>query len=208
VLRGVIITLSRKKGCAAISSSPAEPGRMVAVIGSARLSPPDPRCAPAEKIGAAIAAAGWTLMTGGYGGLMTVASRAAAEAGGRVIGLPMRAWTALTPNQWNTELRWSDSYPERLAQLLTADAIVVADGGIGTLSEAALAWSVLQTEPVAADLIFLGAGWPPVLSAFAAHLVIDDRDLAQVNVLAEPAEVIAHIAATRPRQPRVAGPRG
>jgi uncharacterized protein GlcG (DUF336 family) len=31
-------------------------------------------------------------MTGGYGGLMEVASRAAAQAGGRVIGLPMRGW--------------------------------------------------------------------------------------------------------------------
>jgi len=40
--------------------------RTVAVIGSARLSPPDPRCLPAEQIGAAIAAQGWTLigMTG------------------------------------------------------------------------------------------------------------------------------------------------
>ena len=35
-------------------------------------------------------------MTGGYGGLMAVASQAAAEAGGKVIGLPMRGWTGLT----------------------------------------------------------------------------------------------------------------
>jgi SLOG cluster4 family len=83
VLRGAIITLNRKKGGAAISSSPAEVPRTVAVIGSARLSPPDPRCIPAEQIGAAIAAQGWTLMTGGYGGLMEVASRAAAQAARR-----------------------------------------------------------------------------------------------------------------------------
>jgi hypothetical protein len=52
--------------------------------------------------------------------------------------------------------------------------------------------------------------WPssPVLRAFADHLVIDDRDLAQVNVYSAAEEVIAHIAATEPRQPRVAGPRG
>jgi uncharacterized protein (TIGR00725 family) len=80
-------------------------------------------------------------MTGGYGGLMEVASRAAAQAGGRIIGLPMRGWTALTPNQWNDELRWSDTYPERLGHLLGTDAIVAVDGGIGTLSEASLAWS-------------------------------------------------------------------
>ena len=43
----------------------------------------------AEQIGAAIAAQGWAVMTGGYGGLMEVTSRAASEAGGTVIGLPM-----------------------------------------------------------------------------------------------------------------------
>jgi uncharacterized protein (TIGR00725 family) len=192
----------------AISSSPAEVSRTVAVIGSARLSPPDPRCLPAEQVGAAIAARGWTLITGGYGGLMEVASRAAAQAGGKVVGLPMRSWTALTPNQWNQELVWSDSYPERLGHILAADAIVAVDGGIGTLSEASLAWSALQTEPIAADLIFLGAGWPPVLRSFADHLVIDERDLVQVTVCADAQEVVAHIAGQEPRLPRVAGPRG
>jgi len=200
----------------AISSSPADPpgevSRTVAVIGSARLSPPDPRCLPAEQIGAAVAARGWTVLTGGYGGLMEVASRAAAQAGGRVVGLPMRGWTALTPNQWNHELIWSDTYPERLGHILAADAIVAVDGGIGTLSEASLAWSTLQTEPVAADLIFLGAGWPPVLRSFADHLVIDDRDLIQVTVCADAQQAIEHIASKEPRRSRppgrVAGPRG
>jgi uncharacterized protein (TIGR00725 family) len=196
----------------AISSSPADPAvtvsRTVAVIGSARLTPPDPRCLPAQQTGAAIAAAGWTLMTGGYGGLMEVTSRAAAAAGGTVIGLPMRGWTALTPNRWNHELRWCDSYPERLAQLLSADAIIVLAGGIGTLSEAAVAWAALQTEPAAAELVFLGPEWPQVLHALAAHLVIDDRDLAHVTICTDPDQAIAHIANRRPGRPRAAAPRG
>src|SRR5947207_6829183 len=135
----------------------------VAVIGSARLAPPDPRCVLAEQTGAAIAAQGWAVMTGGYGGLMEVTSRAAAQAGGTVVGLPMRGWTGLTPNQWNHELRWSDTYPERLAHLLSADAMIALDGGIGTLSAAAVAWSALQTEPTAAELILLRARCAPGL---------------------------------------------
>ncbi len=197
----------------ATSSSPAESSSQltVAVIGSARLSPPDPRYALAEQIGAAIAASGWTTMTGGYGGLMAIASRAAAEAGGNVIGLPMSGWTSLKPNEWNHELRWSDTYPERLAHLLAADAVVVLDGGIGTLSEAAIVWAALQTEPAAADLVFLGEGWPPVLQSLASHLVIDDKDLALVTICADPQLAIARIARmtqTRARQQRVASPRG
>jgi len=163
----------------------------------------------AEQIGTAIAAQGWTAMTGGYGGLMEVTSRAASEAGGTVIGLPMRGWTGLTPNRWNHELRWSDTYPERLAHLLSADAMIALDGGIGTLSEAAVAWSALQTEPTAAELIFLGAGWPPVLRALADHLVIDARDLAFATVCTDPVQAIAHIVKTQAGRARAPGqPRG
>jgi hypothetical protein len=159
----------------------------------------------AEQTGAAIAARGWTMITGGYGGLMEVASRAAAGAGGKVIGLPMRGWDNLTPNQWNNELRWSTTYAERLAHLLAADAVVVLDGGIGTLSEAATVWAALQTEP---DLVFLGTGWEPVLQAFTTHLVIDDRDLAHVTICTDPGQAVAHIAQTRSRRQRSARPRG
>ena len=187
----------------AISSSQASPPEplTVAVIGSARLSPPDPRCEQAARIGAAIAAQGWTLVTGGYGGLMEVASHAAATAGGHVIGLPMRDWDHLTPNSWNSELRWSASYAERLAHILAADAVIAVDGGIGTLSEASIVWAARQTEPDAAELIFLGPSWPPVLEALAANLVIDQRDLALAAVCAGPEQAIEHIkkvSAARP----------
>jgi len=182
-------------------------GLTVAVIGSARLSPPDPRCVLAGQLGAAIATQGWATMTGGYGGLMEVASRAAAGAGGKVIGLPMSGWSELTPNRWNHELRWSRNYPERLAHLLAADAVVALDGGIGTLSEAAVVWAARQTEPIAADLIFLGAGWQPVLQSIATNLVVDDRDLAYVAICTEPDSVIDHIAQNRSR-PSASKPRG
>jgi len=94
----VAISSSQADSVSAPIPAPARPALTVAIIGSARLAPPDPRCVLAEQIGTAIAAQGWTAMTGGYGGLMEVTSRAAAQAGGTVIGLPMRGWTALTPS--------------------------------------------------------------------------------------------------------------
>jgi uncharacterized protein (TIGR00725 family) len=196
----------------AINSSPAEPvpaaPLTIAVIGSARIEPPDPRCALADRTGAAIAARGWITLTGGYGGLMGVVSRAAAGAGGKVAGLPMRGWTHLTPNQWCDELRWSDTYPERFAHLLAADAMIALDGGIGTLAEAAIAWASLQTEQDTPGLVFLGEGWAPVLDAIAGHLVIDDRDMAHVKVCTDPDEAMAHIAATAGRRPHATQARG
>jgi predicted Rossmann-fold nucleotide-binding protein len=174
----------REPGSPATGPGAAPSALTVGVVGSARLEPPDPRCALAEQTGAAIAAQG------------------------KVIGLPMRGWANLTPNQWNNELRWSTTYAERLAHLLAADAVVVLDGGIGTLSEAATVWAALQTEPDAADLVFLGTGWEPVLRAFTTHLVIDDRDLAHITICTDPRQAVAHIAQARSRRQRSARPRG
>jgi predicted Rossmann-fold nucleotide-binding protein len=134
------------------------------------------------------------VVTGGYGGLMAAASRGAAEAGGHAVGLPMRGWADLVPNRWNNELRWSQSYPERLARFLATDAVVVLDGGIGTLSEAALVWAARQTEPKAPELVFLGSGWGRVLESLAAHLVIDERDLAWITICGDPEQAAEHIA--------------
>ena len=72
-----------------------------------------------------------------------------------------------------------------------------------------MAWSALQTEPTAAELIFLGAGWPPVLRALADHLVIDARDLAFATVCTDPVQAIAHIVKTQAGRARAPGqPRG
>jgi uncharacterized protein (TIGR00725 family) len=199
-----------------ISSSLADPVQLnpagesisVAVIGSARLNPPDPRCALAQRIGSVVGARRWSLVTGGYGGLMAVASQAAAEAGGTVIGLPMRGWHNLTPNPWNHELRWSDTYPERLGHLLDTDAVVVLDGGIGTLSEAATVWAALQTQDDTADLIFVGPAWKPILQALAMHLVVEEHDLARVTTCVDPEAAAAHIASARSRKRPPAQPRG
>jgi len=208
--------LAKDEGRAIISSSladsarlnPADESIMVAVIGSARLNPPDPRCTLAERVGRVIGARGWSLVTGGYGGLMAVASQAAAEAGGTVIGLPMRGWHSLTPNPWNHELRWSDTYPERLGHLLATDAVVALDGGIGTLSEAMTVWAALQTQEGTADLIFVGAAWRPVLQALALHLVVDNDDFARVTTCADPEATAVHIAGARSRKRPPAQPRG
>ena len=48
----------------------------VAVLGSARIGPGDPRHHDAQRLGGLLAAQGWTVVTGGYGGLMAAVSQA------------------------------------------------------------------------------------------------------------------------------------
>jgi hypothetical protein len=77
----------------------------------------------------------------------------------------MSGWSDLIPSRWSRERRWSRNYPEPVAHLLAAEAVVALDGGIGTMSGARRSLAARQTEPSAADLIFPGGGWQPVLQA-------------------------------------------
>ena len=60
---------------------------VVSVYGSARIQPDHPAYKEAEQVGMLLASAGYTVQTGGYGGVMEAASKGAAQAGGHVIGV-------------------------------------------------------------------------------------------------------------------------
>jgi uncharacterized protein (TIGR00730 family) len=150
----------------------------VAVLGSARLGPSDPQYDEAERLGGLLAAQGWTVVTGGYGGLMAAVAVGAAAAGGHTVGLPMTPWRHLTPDASHRELRWSEDYAQRLAHLLGVRVAVALPGGIGTLSEAAVVWAAAQTEAHTARLVLVGPGWGRLLDVVAEQLVVDERDLA------------------------------
>ena len=148
------------------------------MLGSARIAAGDPRHDAARRLGGLLAAQGWTVVTGGYGGLMAAVSRGAAAAGGHTVGLPMAPWEHLTPDASNAELRWSDDYAQRLAHLLAARVAVALPGGIGTLAEATAVWAAAQTEPGTARLVLVGPGWRRLVAAFGTELVVDEKDLA------------------------------
>src|SRR5712692_9851403 len=162
----------------------------IAVLGSARIEPPDPRWEMAHRMGRLLAEHGFAVVTGGYGGLMSAVSQGVHESGGRVIGLPMRHWDKLEPNRWNAELRWSDGYGTRLDHLLRCAGVVALPGGVGTLSEMAVMWAAAQTEPNPPSIVLLGDGWPPLIAAIAANLVVGPDDLELLQIVATPEEAI------------------
>jgi predicted Rossmann-fold nucleotide-binding protein len=148
-------------------------------------------------------------MTGGYGGLMEAAARGAHENGAKVIGLPMRAWSELTPNRWSAELRWAADYSERLRELLGCDAVVALDGGIGTLTEVAVTWSALQTEPDAAHLVVLGTAWKRLLDLIRGEFVVGSSDLGLVHLVDDVGAAVSALECLLDAQSRRGGlPRG
>lgn len=137
-------------------------------------SAPRPGSAPyqqALRLGELAAADGWWVATGGYGGTMEAVSRGAAEAGGEVIGVTcerIEAWREVRPNSWlRRELR-CETLRERLYRLIElGDALVALPGGVGTLSEVALSWSLLQTgELPPRPLVVVGQRWQRTLAAY------------------------------------------
>jgi uncharacterized protein (TIGR00725 family) len=168
----------------------------IGILGSARLGPTDPRHGRAVRLGGELARAGHVLVTGGYGGLMAAVSQGAHEAGGSVVGLPMRPWTDLQVNEWVGEPVWSEDFFERLRRLAECDVLVALGGGIGTLSEAAVTWANLQTDPATTPaLILVGPDWEALVAAFREELVIDERDLDLVHLVADEADVPAAVGA-------------
>ncbi len=165
-------------------------------------SAPRPRTAAYEEayqVGRLLAEAGYTVATGGYSGTMEAASRGAAEAGGHVIGVTTDAlnqWEsqAVQPNPWVKEEIRFPTLRDRLYHLVTfSDGVLALPGGIGTLSEVSLAWSLIQVgEMRRKPLILLGQAWQTTLQTFYGEGdYIRAEDMRLLRYIQSPRELIA-----------------
>lgn len=92
------------------------------------------------EIGRFIARQGWTLITGGRGGVMEYASRGAIEEGGLVVSIiPDEDMNKATPYS-SVVIATGIGYARNYINVLSADIVVAVGGGSGTLSEIAYAW--------------------------------------------------------------------
>lgn len=131
----------------------------IAVIGPAEASAAE--LAVAEEVGAALAAAGCVVVTGGLGGVMEAASRGARSRLGSTIGI-LPGPDPDAANGW-VELPIATGLGEgrNVVVVAAARGVVAVGGGYGTLAELALAlragkpvvgigtWDVAGVEPVA-----------------------------------------------------------
>jgi uncharacterized protein (TIGR00730 family) len=145
--------------------------KIVSIFGGAAPQPDSAAYAEAHALGARLAQAGWTVATGGYAGVMEAASRGAGEAGGHVIGVTctlIETWRGIKTNSWVREEKRFETLRDRLYHLVEfSDAAVALPGGIGTLSEVALTWSLMQTSEIKAKpLVVVGRVWTETLATF------------------------------------------
>jgi uncharacterized protein (TIGR00730 family) len=152
----------------------------------------------ARQVGSLLAKAGCAVATGGYGGTMTAVSQGAAEAGGHVIGVGsarIERFRGTGVNQWVQEVHKYESLSERLLHLVTRnDGMIVLPGGIGTLSEMALAWSLLQVGEIEVrPLALLGEMWREMTHAFYQAEYVQPEHLALLSFAETPEAAVAHV---------------
>jgi uncharacterized protein (TIGR00725 family) len=116
--------------------------KIITVFGSSRPEDGHADYVEALELGRALAAAGFSVCTGGYTGVMEAVSRGASESGGRVLAVTSTFFRSRT-NRWVEEETRVATWQERLFELVRlGDGYVACKGGTGTLVELAVVWAI------------------------------------------------------------------
>lgn len=144
---------------------------IIAVYGSSMVKPHEADYIAAYDLGKTLAKANYTVMSGGYAGVMEAISRGAAAEGGHVIGVTSQTIEnyreeEIKPNQWLTEEIRYESLHERVMHLVQkAEAYVIMPGGLGTLHEMITVWEMVRVGDLPKrPIICYGQFWADMLS--------------------------------------------
>ncbi len=166
-------------------------GKTVTVFGSSRARPESNTYKSAYQLGKLLANAGFTICNGGYLGIMEASSHGAKEAGGKTIGITTKEFSYREKNKWIDEEIQTSNYIERLTKLIEiADAFVILKGGVGTLSELSLVWTLNVINDIRKPIVLLGEQWKKVLDGLRKQLVIDYHETQVLVTLKKPEDAV------------------
>jgi len=180
----------------------AELGQAVSVFGSARTRPGTPQYESAQKIGAALAKAGYAVITGGGPGVMEAANKGATSAGGVSVGLGIELPMEQGLNEYvEIGLEFRYFFVRKTVFVKYSQAFVVLPGGFGTLDELFEAITLVQTGKITKFPIVLvgSAYWRGLRSWMADTMLAEGKvsasDLDLIQVVDDPDEVVKIICA-------------
>ena len=180
----------------------AELPRAVSVFGSARTPRDHPHYAAGVAIGAALAEAGYAVMTGGGPGAMEAANRGACEAGGMSVGLGIELPFEQELNEWvDVGVMFRYFFVRKTMFVKYAQAFVILPGGFGTLDELFEALTLVQTRKVTRFpvILFGSEYWSGLVewirTTLASTGTINAADLELITVTDDIGEVMSVIQA-------------
>ena len=139
----------------------------VTVFGSSRFPETHRYYRLAREVGAALARAGFAVMTGGGSGIMEAANRGAKDAGGLSLGCNITLPREQKPNAYLDKFIQFDHFFARKVMLVKySTAFVVMPGGFGTLDETFEIATLMQTNKLERfPLIAVGTDfWSPLIN--------------------------------------------
>ncbi len=189
----------------------AELPRAVTVFGSSRTRAGTPDYETAGRLGAALARAGYAVITGGGPGAMEAVNRGAREAGGLSVGLGIELPFEQHLND-GVDLGISFRYffVRKTMFVKYAQAFVILPGGFGTLDELFEALTLVQTGKVTRfPVVLVGVDyWRGLLDWLRATVAESGRispgDLDLVHLTDDTDEAVAMILASHGRSGPVA----
>jgi len=175
-------------------------GPCVTVFGSARFKETHPYYALAREMGAHLARAGFTVMTGGGPGVMEAANRGAKDAGGRSVGCNIELPHEQSHNPFlDTMITFHHFFVRKVMLVKYSYAFVVMPGGYGTLDELFETATLVQTGKIQQfPIVLMGADfWGPMIDFLRQRMVaertIDAFDLERLIVTDSPEEATRKI---------------
>jgi uncharacterized protein (TIGR00725 family) len=164
----------------------------VAVFGSSQTVPGSVEWDDAHRAGHRIAAKGYSVITGGYGGTMEAVSSGAAEAGGHVIGVtaPVLFPDRDEANPYVHEVIEASSLANRIDIMMQRSSATLAlPGSIGTAAELLISWNtnhiLRQGGGRPRVSVAVGAGWKALARALVDETGAYEYDLKWVDTVDE-----------------------
>jgi uncharacterized protein (TIGR00730 family) len=180
----------------------AELPRAVSVFGSARTPYGSEYYEFAVQLGAALAEAGYAVITGGGPGAMEAANKGAVEAGGTSVGLGIELPFEQELNEWvDVGVLFRYFFVRKTMFVKYAQAFVILPGGFGTLDELFEALTLVQTRKVTRFpvILFGSSYWSGLIDwireTMVAQGTVGPADLELLHVTDDVAGVVRVIQA-------------
>jgi len=165
----------------------------VTVFGSARFPEHHDFYQMARDMGAALAKAGYAVMTGGGPGLMEAANRGCREAGGLSLGCNIRLSREQQPNPYLDKMfRFEHFFVRKVMLVKYSSAFVVMPGGFGTLDEAFEVATLIQTGKLERfPIVGMGGEFWTELRKFARDTLLGSGVISREDIsFVHPAETV------------------
>ncbi len=174
-----------------------ELGPAVSIFGSARTKEDDPVYQHTRDIAGAFCKAGFSVITGGGGGVMEAANRGASDAGGNSVGLNIKLPFEQKPNDFaNIQVEFNYFFIRKVMFMKYASAYIGLPGGFGTLDEIFEVMTLIQTQRIKPFPVILAGSdyWSGLLDWVKAQLLdrgmISPGDTDIVQVIDDPEEMV------------------